>query len=192
MPSASRQRWLTERAQALDEIQSAHARVGGTARGRRYATQQINHAYVVLLSSQFQGFCRDLHTECLDYLVVAVTPAALQVVLRAEALRGRRLDKANPSPGNIGEDFNRLGFAFWAEVSARDGRAASRQRSLGTLNLWRNAIAHQDFDPSRLGGRTTVQLAEVRRWHAACDGLAQTFDAVLQTYLTSIVGPVPW
>ena len=66
MPSYSLNHWTRERSEALDEIANAHSSVGGSARGRRYATQQINHAYATLLSSQFQGFCRDLHSECVD------------------------------------------------------------------------------------------------------------------------------
>ena len=70
MSSVALHHWLTARASALDEIEQAHRSVGGTGRGRRYATQQINQAYAVLLSSQFQGFCRNLHEECADYLVM--------------------------------------------------------------------------------------------------------------------------
>ena len=44
------------RARALDEMAEAHAAVGGTARGRRYTTQQLNQAYAVLLAAHFQGF----------------------------------------------------------------------------------------------------------------------------------------
>lgn len=57
------------RARALDEIEAAHASVGGTGPGRRYATQQSNQAYAMLLASQFQGFCRDLHTESVDQVM---------------------------------------------------------------------------------------------------------------------------
>lgn len=69
MPSKSFQAWRNERSVALDELEAAHQSVGGTGRGRRYATQQINQAYTVLLCSQFQGFCRDLQVECADYFV---------------------------------------------------------------------------------------------------------------------------
>ncbi len=55
MPSIAYRHWRTSRAKALDEIAHAHAAVGGTQRGRRYATQQINRAYAVMLASQFQG-----------------------------------------------------------------------------------------------------------------------------------------
>ena len=60
---------MTSRRRALDEIEAAHASVGGTGPGRRYATQQINQAYAVLLASQFQGYCRDLHTESVAHLM---------------------------------------------------------------------------------------------------------------------------
>src|SRR5437870_3298320 len=69
MASLSLQHWLAARGTALDEIEDAHRHVGGSGPGRRYATQQINQAYAVLLASQFQGFCRDLHTECVEHVV---------------------------------------------------------------------------------------------------------------------------
>lgn len=192
MPSASLQTWLSVRAAALDEIAGAHSIVGGTARGRRYATQQINQAYAVLLSSQFQGFCRDLHSESVDYLVSAVTPSVLQVMLRAEMRRGRKLDTGNANPGNIGSDFNRLDIAFWGEVKTLDKRNEQRQRRLEELNNWRNAIAHQDFDPGKLGGTTVLHLADARRWRDACEGLARAFDVVMSQHLSVIIGRVPW
>ena len=115
MPSESLRRWNEVRIQALDEIEGAHESVGGSERGRRYATQQINYAYAAILSSQFQAFCRDLHSESVDYLVTVV-PAALEDALKVEFLLNRTLDRGNPHPGGIGSDFNRLGVDFWPEV----------------------------------------------------------------------------
>ena len=83
MPSNAVQQWQTIRAAALDEIEAAHAAIEGIGPGRRYATQQINQAYVMLLSSQFQGFCRDLHTECVGILVRNLTDPAFQDVAQA-------------------------------------------------------------------------------------------------------------
>src|SRR5487761_2241061 len=60
----------------------------------------------------------------------------------------------NPNSGNLGSDFKRLGIDFWAEVKKLDARNADRLKRLDELNNWRNAIAHQHFDPARLGGRT--------------------------------------
>ena len=98
MSSQSLIRWTGVRAEALDEIENAHVMVGGTERGRRYATQQINYSYATLLSSHFQGFCRDLHSECIDH-ILAIVPAQLQGFLRVEFIWNRSLDRGNPHPG---------------------------------------------------------------------------------------------
>lgn len=55
MPSNALRNWRRGGKQALDEIEAAHAAIGGSGPGRRYATQQINQAYAVMLSSQFQA-----------------------------------------------------------------------------------------------------------------------------------------
>jgi hypothetical protein len=192
MPSISYHRWRITRIAALDELEDAHRSVGGTGRGRRYATQQINQAYAVLLSSQFQGFCRDLHSECVDHLVRSVTPQAFRTALRQLLTQDRRLDRGNPNPGNIGADFGRLGIQFWPEVRALDNRNQARQALLERLNQWRNAIAHQDFDPADLGGRTTLTLAQVRQWRRACVALAPAFDEAMRTHIQALTGTDPW
>lgn len=188
MPSHSLIRWTEDGAAALDEIEHAHLRVGGSLRGRRFATQQINYAYATLLSSQFQRFCRDLHSESIDH-VVGLAPADLQTLLRAEFVWNRSLDRQNPNPGAIGSDFNRLGVDIWTDVYALGARNHRRREILEELNRWRNAIAHQDFEP--LAGRRTLHLARVRRWRRAIDALARNFDRVLGRYLRSL-GAAPW
>src|SRR5437016_13743938 len=101
MPSTSFRQWRTVRASGLDEIARAHTAVGGTAPGRRYTTQQINRAYAMLLASQFQGFCRDLHSECVDHILgVLAPPAALRNLVRAEFTRNRQADRGNAQPGS--------------------------------------------------------------------------------------------
>lgn len=112
MASSALQRWRQERARELDEIATAHAEVGGSNRGRRYATQQINQAYALMVSSQFQGFCRDLQSECVAHLVRQVA-APFRPMFWSPFVFGRKLDRGNPTPDNIGADFNRLGIKFW-------------------------------------------------------------------------------
>ena len=165
--------------------------IGGTERGRRYATQQINYAYAALLSGHFQGFCRDLHSECIDH-IVAIIPPQLQVFLRAELIWNRSLGRGNPHPGAIGSDFNRLGIDFWTEVYALDARNERRRESLQELIDWRNAIAHQDFDPVAPGGPPTLHLARVRGWRSAVGALARGFDQVMYNYLQALLGGGPW
>ena len=192
MPSNFFETWRTIRAKALNEIVAAHRMVGGTGRGRRFATQQINHAYAVLLSSQFQGFCRNLHAECIGHLFGMVTPPSLADIVRQEFREGRKLDKENPNPGNIGSDFGRFGLKFWDEVIQHDAQNTNRKKELEFLNEWRNAIAHQDFDPTKLSGIPTLRLSQVSQWRRTCHALAQSFDEVMRGYIQSITGTSPW
>jgi len=160
-------------------------------RGRRWATDQLNHAYAVLLSSQFQGFCRDLHSECVDCLVRAVLPVALQEVIRAELLLDRALDRGNPNAGNLGSDFNRLGVKFWHEVKREGALNRRRESRLEALAAWRNAIAHQDFDPTKLEPER-LDLRTIRSWWSSCGALAGSFDVVMKGDLRSATGSEPW
>ena len=127
MPSRSLLTWRTEAARALHEIEAAHRAVGGSGRGRRYATQQINQACAVLLSSQFQRFCRDLHSEAVDKLAARITVPDLQEMFRAQLTAGRKLSSGNPNPGNIGSDFGRLDIDFWPALLAEHTLNASRR-----------------------------------------------------------------
>lgn len=192
MPSASLRTWRTVRQTALDELEAAHRGIGGSGRGRRYATQQINQAYTVLLSSQFQGFCRDLHVECVSYFVQSVASGLLRSALQDVLAQHRKLKTGNPNPGNIGEDYNRFGLSFWDEVKKLDLRNQARQYRLEKLNAWRNAIAHQDFDPAKLGGTTLLRLRQVREWRSACNQLADAFDEVMRSHLQAVNGVSPW
>src|SRR6266568_4745493 len=138
MPSNSLLQWRGVRATALDEIEAAHASVGGTGRGRRYATQQINRAYAVLLASEFQGFCRDLYSECMDH-VVATAPLTTRGVIRTQFLWSRSLDRGNPQAGGIGSDFGRFGVPFWDDVYSLHAANERRRELLDELMQWRNA-----------------------------------------------------
>jgi hypothetical protein len=191
MPSNSLIKWNAERADALDEIENAHAMVGGTERGRRYATQQINYSYVALLSSNFQGFCRNLHSECIDH-IIGIFPAQFQELLHGQFVWSRSLARGNPHPGGIGSDFNRLGVDFWPTICALDARNARRRELLQELIDWRNAIAHHDFDPVAPGGHPVLHLARVRAWRSALNALARYFDQAMYNHLQTLMGAAPW
>ena len=54
--------------------------------------------------------------------------------------------------------------------------AHNRRRTLlDELMKWRNAIAHNDFDPNEFGP-DVLRLADVNRWRSALNGLCQGFD----------------
>lgn len=193
MPSIAFQKWRASRAAALDRIEEAHGAVGGDKPGRRIMRQQLNQFYAVTLSSQFQGFCRDFHTECAKLLVAPVSDPNLRQTLYVSLVSWRRLDTGNPNPGNIGADFKRLGLDLWPPVDTDHPRNPQSRGLLEELNAWRNAIAHESFAPAMLkGGRVVLPLARVRRWRKACDGLARSFDTVLRAHLLTMTGVAPW
>src|SRR5262245_1753645 len=190
MPSVAIQTWSGKR---LTELNATEVANRSWVRGRQnVAAQQLLRAYTLLLSSQFQGFCRDLHTECIDHLIRAVIPTSLRAILRDEFQWNRKLDSGNPTPGNIGLDFGRLGMSFWPDLDAADSQTPSRRILLEEMNRWRNAIAHQDFDPAKLGGTVILGVAKVRKLRVACNRLALTFDRVTRIYVETIIGAKPW
>jgi hypothetical protein len=189
MPSQSLHDWLTVRKQALDEIEHAHVKVSGTGRGRRRATRQINYAYAVFLSSHFQGFCRDLHDECIRILVQWITPVGLRPGFRGTLELNRKLDWGNANPGNIGSDFKRFGIDLWDVIYQLDARNRSQNKQLQDLNELRNAIVHQDA--KFLVGRR-LHLRQVREWRRICENLAACFDEVMRSHIESITGASPW
>ncbi len=193
MPSHSYREWLSKRARALDEIEAGHASIGGTGPGRRYATQQINQAYALLVASQFQGFCRDLHTESVAGLMAYIKPPSLvRHLVQAGFTKGRQLDTKNAQPGSLGADYGLLGIKLWDEVDKHDAKNKHRRGELESLNKWRNAIAHQSFEEVSPGAEPNLTLQQVRRWRSVCRRLARSFDEVMRVYLESLTGRTPW
>ena len=188
MPSRALVSYGTLARGELDEVERTYLTAGITGAGRR----QVARAYVVLVASSFQRFCRELHGECIDHMAAEPLLGAFGAVVRRRLTEGRKLDAGNPTPGNIGSDFGRFGIAFWDDVRrARPGNAG-RQQLLDALMRWRNAFAHQDFANAALQGRSGVRLSEIRVWRRACDVLAADFDGVMRSYLRALTGMAPW
>src|SRR3990172_3380185 len=82
MPSKALDYWKTTSQLQLNEFEDVHKKVGGTGRGRRYLTEQLNRSYLVAVSAQFQRFCRDLHTEAAQRIVDTVKPELRLVVMK--------------------------------------------------------------------------------------------------------------
>jgi len=184
--------WSSGRSSDLDQFESIHKAIGKSGAGTQDARQQINQAYVLMLSAQFQGFCRDLHSEAIDFLIDSLPTSSLRSVFQSEFQYGRKLDSGNPNVGNIGSDFNRLGFRFWDAVHAQNSALKVHQDALIALNEWRNAIAHQSFDPVRLGGSTRLRHSQIKTWRRSCDVLANAFVAVVSDRLMGLIGKRPW
>src|SRR5207302_8819900 len=139
------------------------------------------------------GFCRDLHTECVERLVATIPVDAVREIVRDEFLWNRGLDRGNANQGTIAGDFGRLQLdKFWTLIDADRPGNDRRRQMLDRLNDWRNATAHQSLDPARLGGTTLLQLAVVWRWRRVCRVLAKSIDSVTRAHVHRLTGTSPW
>lgn len=191
MPSTSYRRWRTVRRTALDAVEAAHATIHGTGAGQREATRQINHGYAVLLAAEFQGYCRELHTEAVTLFTGPIPAPQRNIVANAFTLN-RQLDRGNANPASLGSDFKRLGLDWWQAVYHVDSNGPTLRRGLDELNEWRNAIAHNDFDAYHPGATMRLRLAMVREWRWICNQLARAFDQALADHLVNLMGQRPW
>lgn len=194
MPSIAFGEWAGPRVSRLDELERVHRELTGGGPGRRWVTDQLDRAYVVALASQFQGFCRDLHSEAAA-AVAATVPAALRPVVEGSLTLARTLDRGNPNAGNLGSDFGRFGFDFWPAVYAADVRNQQRRARLDQVMIWRNAIAHDSRmssqDQAAVTG-TAPTLGWGRRWRSALAALVQSVDLVIAHELEPLLGRLPW
>ena len=88
--------WRGSSHEALDEVESIHARVTGGEAGGDLLTQQIDCAYAMLILAHFQAYCRNLHSEAGVALAACLRGQPLAPVLTDLLTRGRLLDRANP------------------------------------------------------------------------------------------------
>ncbi|MGV0813992.1 hypothetical protein ABQF34_18675 [Mycolicibacterium boenickei] len=130
MPSDAIERWLSERAEALDSRVSVHAKVTGNKVGRKYDTKHLNRALFVALSAEFQGFSRDLHEDAAVHIANSLqtlpgNARVVPVVLDA-LVKGRRLDRGNADFSALVSDFSTLGINPQRRVEATLSRKNCR------------------------------------------------------------------
>lgn len=190
MTSIALERWRTARAERLDELVDAHRLVRRSGPGHRRRCEQITRAYLLAVAAQFQGYCRDVHTEAMLAVVAVAQPARVASQLRVLIGKGRRLGSRNATPGALADDFDRLGLDLWSEMARRDRRTGERRRRLEQLNGWRNALAHENAD--RLQRMGTLTIADVARARITCSAIAATMDRVVADHVVRFTGRRPW
>jgi hypothetical protein len=145
--------------------------------------------FVLHLSAHFQGFCRDLYTECAQTWIAAI-PSGLRATAQAQFFAQLALEKGNPTYQNIKRDFNRFGFLLDLQSASPTG--AAHVTNLGQLNDWRNKAAHQGTQPLGGGVPAALTLSIVQGWRASCETLATSLDGIMHAELLRIMGVAPW
>jgi hypothetical protein len=143
----------------------------------------------MLVCGHFQGFCRDLYTECAQVCAAAV-PVGLRTAVQAQFAAGLKLNTGNPNVENIRKDLERFGLLL--DLHAANPANPRRITQLGHLNYWRNAVAHQKGTPPPPGVPPVLTVADVQAWRASCDGLATSLDDIMSNHLLNILGAPPW
>jgi hypothetical protein len=185
MPSVSLQLWLTDRMLSLQEIDTQFATSLALAPPNPRLSEENLRGFIVLLSAHFQGFCRDLYTECAQ-IVAATLPFSVQVVAQTQFTASLALDRGNPNRNSIQRDFDRFGIPL--DLNGADPANHARLIDLGNLNEWRNIVAHHNAVPP--GG--VPSRADLQRWWNSCNGLATSLDGIMYHQLQRILGNAPW
>lgn len=194
MASESLRVWRTDASAAFDEIENAHKAVGGTRPGRRFLTQQLNHAYTMLLAARFQGFARALQAQTAEAIALGAHNATYTELLRENLTSNRALERHNAQPNSIAEDFARFGLDIWTEADKERNGNDERRKKLSALIAWRNAIAHDDIDAKRAKGAlepATISLGTCRNWRSALNILATSLDKVAADHCQALELPRP-
>jgi hypothetical protein len=147
MPSLALITWQNDRTARLDRLEAAPASLDGMGPGARKLTEELNHALVLRLATEFQGFVRDLHDEAASALVAALAPhnPPRQERLRVPYEHARRVDRGNADPEALRRDFELFDLHLWDELRHRNPKRGRRWRDrLGLLHEARNGLAHAD------------------------------------------------
>jgi hypothetical protein len=175
MASASLLNWLNVRLPSLTHFDAQCATSIAAVPPNAALIDENLRGYVLLLSAHFQGFCRDLYTECAQIIVSKVRRPSLEILFQAQFSAKRELDRGNPHFDNIVKDFNRFGLAMRPALNALPGIVA-RKQDLRDLNEWRNAAAHQNA-VLPLGGPLTLPM--IQAWRVSCSDLATSLDTIM-------------
>jgi hypothetical protein len=197
MTSVALQAWRSTRANRLDRLQSAHTAIGGSGPGRRWVTEELNHALILRPAAEFQGFARDLHNEVAAGIASALAggvPERDDVLMRAFTTT-RRLNRGNAGPDVLKHDLGLLGLELWTMLERRNPTRASQWRErLARLNEARNGLAHSDQQKieSIVAAGWPLTLRSVRRWRSTLDLLATGVDRVAGEHLRQVFGVGAW
>jgi hypothetical protein len=182
--------WQTTRRARVDSLVELYGIARGLAADSH--VEQVFFALVLRLAAEFQGFVRDLHDEAVaDVVRRSGSSCRVAGLLFMRSMTSKRdIDRLNASAATLTADFGRLGFAFWPELGARYRLSDDWRRNLDSLNVCRNAVAHDRSsvlaDLARRGWG--ADLTSVRRWLNSLDELASAMDDIVGKTVDRVSG----
>jgi hypothetical protein len=196
MPSNALTRWQNERLPRLNLVDAQNIAIGAQMPQNPQLVDENLRGYVLLLAAHFQGYCRDLHSECVQAAANAV-PVPMLLMFQRLCEEGRELSKANAKYSSIKADFERFDFSLTDALTADPLLALAVRATnaelitrINHLNSWRNYAAHHNALPPNVGGPFTLLMVQL--WKNSCNGLATELDRVMYNQLMALTGVAPW
>jgi hypothetical protein len=197
MASRALTTWQNDRTAWLDRLEAAHTLLDRAGPGARKLTEELNHALVLRLATEFQGFARDLHDEATSALVASLASSdpPRQKRLRVPYEHARRMDRGNADPEALRRDFELFDLHLWYELRRLHPTRSRQWRDrLALLHEARNGLAHADGPKLArvLAAGWPITIRSARRWRSSLDGLAAAMDRVVADHLHREFGARSW
>ncbi len=187
MSSVAKANWDNFALASLNEIEKQCRLCDSASNPNPILLDENLRAFVMLLSGHFQEFCRDLYSECVQAVAMAI-PAQLSWVIQLQCNVKLDIEKSNPRIEILKSDFDRYGTDLGLKLS-RDPANAQRITHLDILNKWRNYSAHRAARKPVIGA---LDLPHIRIWQKTCDELVTELDRIMYNQMKVLIGTNPW
>ncbi len=186
MPSKALSHWSAHRLQRILQLDTQCSAIQTNPSAIALRDENLR-AFAMLLSAHFQGFLRDLYSEC-ALAVMDGLPVVFKLLLQSQFNASRKLDTGNPKYETIRDDFERFGLDLTSKL-ATDVAHPTRVTRINHLNAARNFAAH---DKNLLPPGVSLDLVSVRAWKTSCDDFVSELDRVMGDHLRTLLGKSPW
>lgn len=143
----------------------------------------------IRLASEFQGFCRSFHDECIDF-VASLSPQLTQLIRNSLSFK-RRLDLQNANGETLREDFGRFSIELLALLTLDSPDASVWWAEIGKLNDAKNAGAH-DSVSRRQSLNMPLTPQTCLRWRNDLNQLVVAMDRVICREFLMMFEAAPW
>jgi len=179
----------------LDRLIALHPDAAGSATDPAVA-EEWTHALVLRLTSEFQGFCRDLLNDLARTIARLLTDGTKTPgLLIFEGLtRGRAMEQLSANGETIRADFNRLSVDLLSLLATHPRAGPQWAGELRPLHLARNGVVHDDpgkIEKLKKEGRE-LSLETVIQWRNWVDGLVGAMDDVTSSRMSELFGMIRW
>ncbi len=161
MPSAAFTRWQNDRTPRLNEVDAHCAAVLVLVPPNPTFLDESLRGFVLHLSAHFQGFCRDLYTECSQIWIAAI-PIGLKATAQAQFSAQLALEKGNPTYDNIKRDFNRFGLLL--NLQAAHPAGPQQVADMGVEFPTKSGHRVNGYSDCSYSAGDTYPSDECRRW----------------------------